>query len=627
MRRAFVLALAFAAATAACSATDGADPPSGGSRGIEVRFDENGRIVERRALSPVTITETRPGFGGYAIGFASGGDGKLATAVARPKISPALRAMAAAAGDAPLEVLVVVRGSTLAPAEGTVRSTALDRLRLVRLADQASTTARLASVAGAVIGRYPIGNVLHATLPGRALGALEADGAVLSISPRKTHLPPPASDCGPTPPIGSAYQPRDLGALTGLTAYEDAGDDGRDWWIGQIDTGVIASHSVTPRVFGRFDCVNGGAHCDDENSPGYDAYRDVFDHGTAVAHLLAGGSDDDARRGLTRARIHNYVVYDDDGLDVLAAVRAINESVLRGDVMVVVEAQDNDPSQVLSPLSVAADDAWAWGVAVVAASGNVSQMQTAEVGNPATGKKVIAVSDAYFRGMQVATDAGHGPTSDDRWKPDAIALDGAETASRECSTCFHYGFRGGFCGTSAAAPMAAATLIDLRSFLVRQGLDTIGSDPLVHAPWDKTFAAYFALGSEVGNFVEARLGVGLVTLPKARCARVRVGTAAVREHEWVTLATLGEDESLADEDVRAAIWWPEEATAHADVDLFANDASGATLVKSTTWGSVFERVHLAGRFPDRGTLRAYGYHVEVEEQPIAWAIFSDVPCR
>ncbi|MFC4019743.1 type VII secretion-associated serine protease mycosin [Micromonospora sp. GCM10011542] len=232
-----------------------------------------------------------------------------------------------------------------------------------------------------------------------------------------------------------------LDELRAETAWRTS--TGRGVTVAVIDSGVDASHpDLTGQVLPGIDLV----------SPGGGEQADPVGHGTTVAGLIAGRSDD--KRGVVGlapdARILPVRVLDDENRydDAMIVAKGVRWAVDNGARVINLSLGGSGDSPALA---AALDYAFARDVVVVACTGNLATSTSSKVWYPAREPGVIAVS-------------GLERSSDNLWSG---SITGRATVLAAPATGL-VGARppGGYWrvqGTSFAAPLVAATAALVRS--------------------------------------------------------------------------------------------------------------------------------------------------------------------
>jgi serine protease AprX len=205
--------------------------------------------------------------------------------------------------------------------------------------------------------------------------------------------------------------------ITGASDYWSAGYTGSGVDIALIDTGVVPVDGL------RYpDKVINGPDLSFESQAENLQYLDTYGHGTHLAGIIAGRSDDatsisdgnsNAFLGMAPgARIVNVKVADSQGaVDVSQVIAAIdwviqhrNDDGMNIRIIALAYGTDGTQNYALDPLSHIVEQAWQAGIVVVVAAGNDGN-ETA-LRNPATNPFVIAVGATENTGA-------HSQVSDD----------------------------------------------------------------------------------------------------------------------------------------------------------------------------------------------------------------------
>jgi len=188
---------------------------------------------------------------------------------------------------------------------------------------------------------------------------------------------------------------------------------------------------------------------------------------------------------------------------------------------------------------------------------------------------------------------GRGPTVDKRTKPDVQAPTNTETASNGCvrhKDCRHFRSDGAilpFGATSGATPYAAGAAALLRN-LVAGAQKTNDVDPGI-------VYALMILSGQKPDLCDDR-GAGPLRLPTD--GTLFWGAVSVKAGETFEVPIhVPSPQRILD----AALWWPEDAGSHNDVDLSIVDPAGVERAASRSVLSVFERARFLGL--RRGTWR------------------------
>lgn len=559
-----------------------------------VTVDPSGNILSRSVvLGGATVAA---GFDRSAL--PSKPEAEAATAPVPPeKISPTLAAMVSSSSAASTEVVVAVahdaqfsplikllRDQPLTSAENVqrfaTRASQIAAVDTLRKPSRAAVISRARALGAVVTEEYAMGNAVTMTIPNAALASLAKDPAVISIGPRYDGSVPPATISNGTSlatGMNSDYwRPISAGNLASLS-------------IVTFDTGVRSSHTLFNSPDGgalgqHRDCSHGNSSC--LNSPVNPLYNDQdpdWSHGTGVASIIMGGNSSStgfglSSRGVSRVALDYLNIYTAGGLDTAAVLRAWNLVPGFGDDVVVGELQSGDTDA--GAISLAADDAFDLGIAVVAACGNGGAVTApAAFGNA---HKALSIGD--YDAITGTSNFQVPGLVDGRIKPDVQTPTTVDAASSRSDTGKVLGFN----GTSGATAFA-------------------GGASAVMYHW---YNSAFGLSNRPGNFYTALLAQGdaptqptipngagrlkLVSGADWATGSVSVGTSAVE----ITFAVPAGRENL-----HVAIWWPErQSDAHNDVDLQVLDPAGGSVGLSQWAGSVWEKVTQTGALAE-GTYR------------------------
>lgn len=427
-------------------------------------------------------------------------------------------------------------------------------------------------------------------LPLGAVKALAERADVLYIEPQHTGEEPPQASLD------------DVDDGRGRIASDWFFNLNQTWgWIGLLDTGVRFTHTLfnnPARIDYRRDCVNGlWNNC----TSGYFTLNptdNCWNHGTSSAGILTGnGNLGDAYRGVTAITLDSYKVYSCSGLDTAAAVRGFQAAVNALDRVIVAEIQATGDDA--SSISVAADNAFDAGSAVIAANGNFGP-DPSTVRSPANAHKAIGVGAVDVQTLGLMNYQGRGPAPDGRIKPDIQAPTNTETASNASDTALQV-----FTGTSGATPYAAAAAMLFRNWLGSQGSAATPGEIYVH----------MILSGQRTGFDNDN-GAGLVVMPNG--GTFWRGSVTVGPGQFVDIPISVPANAS---NFNAALWWPESVSqSHNDVDLHLIDPFGSLVAYSVAIPTVFERARAAGALtPGTWTLRIYGYSVPTGSQTVYWA--------
>ncbi|OEJ43018.1 hypothetical protein AR457_01800 [Streptomyces agglomeratus] len=526
---------------------------------------------------------------------------------ARDKIDLKLREWLADRSGDEYEQIVVVFADSLTiprfpePATGEPRDSDLNRRLLERAQELVRSVeaqrapgyerleAELAQYEATPLERFWIINGLVVEMPLRAVERLARRDDVVSVEARYSGEEPGQDEV-------------DDGRASIVSDHFGLGVNGGP--IGILDTGVRAGHTLLfnpSHIISTRDCVNGDANCNQPGS-GFDSGDDCWNHGTSMAAIITGnGNQGNDFRGVTGMGVDSFKVYPSGCglLDNQAAVRGFQAAVAALDRVIVTAMQRF--ADHLSALAQAADAAFDAGAVVISIVGNYGPGQATVVA-PGNARRVIGVG-AYDvqTGAQYAVQS-RGPTADARYKPDIQCPTNTETASNASDTARHI-----FTGTSGASPYAAGAAALVRDWL-RGSSDTI--DP------GHVYAHLILFGQNPYPF-DNTSGAGPLRLLSG--GLWWWGKTSVAHQETVDIGFgIGGSGSLPDL-LDAAIWWPDPAAAHSDLDLYlVRPDDGSIEGKSITSISVFEKCRVVGNVGGGWLLRIRGYDVPSGPQTVYW---------
>jgi serine protease AprX len=371
-------------------------------------------------------------------------------------------------------------------------------------------------------------------------------------------------------------------------------------WIGLLDTGVRATHTLFNNPWHlaiREDLTS-------TTSPNPD--DDCWNHGTSTAAIMTGnGNLGDAFRGITGISVDSFKVYPSGcgGLSAAAAVNGFQRAVNVLDRVIVAEMQAG--GNETSAISTAADRAFDAGAVVIAANGN-NGSNASTVNVPAVAQKALGVGAVDVKTLATPAYQSLGPAGDGRIKPDIQAPTNVETASSAGTTATQV-----FTGTSAATPHAAGAAALIRNFL-RGGTGNV--DP------GEVYAFMIMSGTNAYPFNNTN-GAGRVNLPIN--GNFWRGSTAIANAQTVDIPI---GVPATNNQLNAAIWWPEAPATHNDIDLSLVDPAGTVRASSPSASGVFERVSINGPVAG-GTwkLRIRGYNVPSGSQQVYFAATHTTP--
>lgn len=371
-------------------------------------------------------------------------------------------------------------------------------------------------------------------------------------------------------------------------------------WIGLLDTGARATHTLfnnPSHLAFREDLTNPGNPNPDD---------DCWNHGSSTAAIMTGnGNLGDAFRGVTGILVDSFKVYPSGcgGLSAAAAVSGFQRAVNVLDRVIVAEMQPG--GNEVSAISTAADAAFDMGAVVIAANGN-NGSGASTVNVPAVAQKAIGIGAVDLKTLVTPTYQSRGPAGDGRIKPDIQAPTNVETGSSASANATQV-----FGGTSAATPHAAGAAALVRNFL-RGGTGTVDPGQVnAYMMLSGTRAYPFDSTSGAGRFklpVNGAFWRGSTTIANAQTVDIPIGVPATNNQ------------------LNAAIWWPEAPASHNDIDLSLVDPAGTVRSSSPSASGVFERVSVNGPIA-AGTwkLRIRGYSVPGGQQQVYFAAAHTTP--
>ena len=307
-------------------------------------------------------------------------------------------ALSAVALVVPSASAVAQQGPDIAAGRPLPAGTATDRLLVTVSADRAADVSRAVSaLGGQVTRRLPLVSALAVSLPHGSVGRLATLPGVSSVVPdaKARVLGGVASDGGPS----SVFR-----KVVGSEDAAKAGADGSGVGVAVIDTGIANVPDLAARVRPVIDDTGQARPC--LNLSGEPDCGDSYGHGTFVAGLIAGDgtSSAGAVRGVAPgAHLTSVKVAGRDGsTDVSTILAAIQWVVTYKDrygiqVLNLSLGTDSTQSYRVDPLDYAVERAWASGLTVVVAAGNLGPA-AGTVTKPADDPFVISVGAVDDRG-------------------------------------------------------------------------------------------------------------------------------------------------------------------------------------------------------------------------------------
>ena len=481
-----------------------------------------------------------------------------------------------------------VRASAANVAAQALANQLVNDVKAARAPGYAQLTQELVSHYGAVVqDQFWLIKGMQIRLPLDRVRALAARADVQYIEERQKNIPPPQHDSVNARAVMSTDPYFNLNLNSG--------------WIGLLDTGIRASHTLLTHYSYLRDCVNGGSDC----NTGTDLNPDdnFWNHGTSSASELTANSNlGDANRGVTGIYIDSFKVYSTGGLDAGAAVRGFQNAIPALDRVIVAEIQDTGGEN--GSIATAADAAFNAGAVVVAANGNFGP-NPSTVRSPGNARKALGVGAADVETLALQDYSGRGPTNDGRTKPDIVGPTNVRAASNASNTALQL-----FTGTSAATPNAAGAVALMRNFIRGNNFEI---DP------GQINALMIVSGrNTVDSVYNNNIGSGMVTMPvngRLWWSSVTAAVSSPSSRPMVDVAlSISPSPTQA---ITVALWWPESiGGAHSDVDVYLLNPSGAQVAASSSISSVFEKARAAaGSLPaGNWTVRIVSYAVLIPQR-------------
>ncbi len=405
-------------------------------------------------------------------------------------------------------VIALLAVATLAtPAVAADRDGIIKVIINYRATSRLETTRAIRNEGGQVGRRFELINAVSAQVPRVALKSLRANPAIKSV---EIDAKIEALDHGPATgnaELESAWGVEHIGAGD----VHASGNTGQGVRVGVIDTGVDYSHPDLDSVY-----VGGWDFFNNDSDP-----MDDHGHGTHVAGILAAERNDPPAGVVGVAPdvdLYAYKVLGANGQgDYSGLIAALERAALIDDVDVVNMSLGGKVATDALAAAVAA--AYAEGVVLVAASGNVDPTNFLEllygcpVAYPARYPEVMSTT---FTGQnnELTGYSCTGPEVDFGSPGDLI---NSTVPSGGCPLCAPSGYRADMSGTSMASPHLAGTVaLVLSHGITNSGdPDTAADDVRAHLcantslgfgvlstpipPTDPRYAQYFGCGMTDAN--------------------------------------------------------------------------------------------------------------------------------
>jgi serine protease AprX len=460
----------------------------------------------------------------------------------------------------------------------------IEKARTARARTQDPLARRLQQAGARVHDRLWIINAITATVDASLLDSLAADDTVERVAPSSGGGGLAAADIV----VGR-------NAMNSDPYYNTSGL--ASGWIALLDSGIRGTHQVlsTQTSWVR-DCVNGWtSNCSVAGTGLTLDPSDQTNHGTGVASIMSGNASlGSNNRGVTDIKMDSFRVFASNGaVDYGAVGRGFQAAVAGGDNVVNASFDCYDSS-----CTDAANNAFDAGLVVIAAAGNTGGTAGNRIGDPANGKKVLAIAALEPTSLNRASYSATGPASDNRTKPELAAVGGSSVeplnlARRTSDSAF--GDAG--MGTSYASPFVTGGA-GLLSRWLKVSLGATSIEPGL------TNAMLLASGINYSSPIyDNNIGAGRLVLP----------TSAVLYGSKITITngqTVDTTISIAAgvSTIDATIWWP-EGTTHNDVDLQLIRPDGTSAGSSGSSSQVWEKVHASTSTSGNWKIRAYGFSV------------------
>lgn len=417
-----------------------------------------------------------------------------------------------------------------------------------------------------------------------------------------------------------------------------------------IDTGVQADHVLLSEVVNRVKDCSSTRFSSAGQDPGElcrnTAQGDIepptdrtSGHGTSSASLIAANQRmGNKMQGITNSKIDSYNAFE---LSSAGSMEGKTQNVLRAwqdilatDATVVNLSMGKPNSADHSSSAIAADNAYEFGLIVIASVGNSgADGERGSVASPARAHKVLGIgainlsSGSSLAGAGQYPEQSYGPADDGRFKPDlqaythsAAAASGYSNLTTICQTSANTNCRAEFGpspvrvqdygGTSGAAPMIAGAANSIASWFRSWPTRIALTSPGLTYAYLLANASIANLGTNPDAEIRTRTGAGLLKMTDpATSYASRMLVKDGRRYE------LKIDVPKETGKIKAALWWPESVDqSHNNLDLFLIDPSGIVRASSSSRESIWEIVEHINPVPGQWKIRVQGTSVNTGRQ-------------
>ncbi|MFN2466209.1 MAG: S8 family serine peptidase, partial [Candidatus Dormibacteria bacterium] len=345
----------------------------------------------------------------------------------------------------------------------------------------ARMAADVEAVGGQVTQQLGLIDAVVARIPANMVQVLARSRGIVKVS-RNSSVHLLSSTYDPTVDVGSVYN---TAQMTGAQAMWNAGFTGKGVDVALIDSGLTPVQGLNDPS----KVINGPDLSFDSQAANLQ-HLDAYGHGTFMAGIIGGRDVAGTPASYVNsanfngiapdARILSVKVADSNGLtDVSQVIAAIswviqhrNDHGMNVRVMNLSFATDSSQSEILDPMSFAAEHAWKSGIVVVASAGNAGWKSSGLV-NPAYNPYLVAVGASDPRGTVATSDdavasfsnAGNGVRNPDLVAPgksmQSLRVPGSYIDQNYGSTgtISDRFFRGSGTSESAAVTSGAAALL------------------------------------------------------------------------------------------------------------------------------------------------------------------------